>query len=319
MSTPPTRDQEIQNLTANDTLIFEDMSSDVYHAHEGISSTQIKDALNSMLYFDNKYNKGLIKQPDADHFCVGRLTHTLILEPHKTHDEYMQMPPIPKPNQSQRERYDRWVKRGKPDKSEYKDYPTDIMIERCEFWDSLDPGDKTLVDKEQWDLANNMANACKANPAVARMLSYKDVEIENSYFKRDGNTGFVLKARPDIKINNMIADVKSISLRTRPDEHHLINVLRSEVYRRHYHVSAAMYCDIADADEFILIFVNKEPNYHWVAVVEMNFEMISKGRAIYLEALSKIEQCTKTGVWPGPESIAIETDEDNTTFTIPIL
>ena len=303
-------EQAIERLKLGELIVISDMSSDHYHQHKGISSSKIKDGMNSMMYFNNKYNKQIIKQPDKDHFCVGRLTHSLILEPHKVNEEYMKMPDTPRPNNTQRERYDRWVKRGKPSKNEYKDYPTDLMIERCEFWDSLNCSDKTLVDKDQWKLANDMAEACKSHPVVKRMLDYENVEIENSYFTRDQSSEMLLKVRPDIKINNVIADIKSVSLRSKPDEHHLINTLRSEVYRQKYHVSAAMYCDVTCADQFIVIFVNKEPGYHWVAVLNMGDKMLNEGRTTYKAVLNNIKTCTEYDAWPAPLSIATDLGDD---------
>ena len=54
-----------------------------------------------------------------------------------------------------------------------------------------------------------------------------------------------------------------------------------------------------DLAAFWLLFVRKEPPY-LVHVVELDADLIARGRAANDEALQVWDECTRTGVWPGP-------------------
>ncbi|EOF5167174.1 hypothetical protein ACK1XF_004507, partial [Salmonella enterica] len=58
--------------------------------------------------------------------------------------------------------------------------------------------------------------------------------------------------------------------------------------------SAAMYCDIAGLDKFTWIFVNKDPGYHWVVVVDASPMLLELGRKEYRRALRQIEEAMET-------------------------
>ncbi|ENW8874367.1 exonuclease VIII, partial [Escherichia coli] len=101
--------------------------------------------------------------------------------------------------------------------------------------------------------------------------NHPDRKSEISYFGFDEETGLEIRVRPDIEIRlpyeSICADVKSVSLGYVRQER-LKDRLHREIIERDYHLSAAMYCDVANLDKFFWIFVNKDAGYHWVAVVE---------------------------------------------------
>ena len=289
---------------------FSDLTDDDYHKSIGLSSTQIKDALQSLMYFNAKYNRKIIHQPEGAHFEIGRLLHALVLEPETVDDRFIEKPSVPKPSVPQRVSYDKWVKAGRPTKENCDRYPTALTLERCEFWDKFNMGQRSVISQDDFNLCKNMASAIINNPLVSSMLKNSDMQCETSYYRRDAQSNLLIKARPDLKINDVIADIKTISLRGAVDEEWLISTLRAEVIKRKYHLSAAMYLDVTDSEDFIFVFVNKEPNYHWVACLRLSDDLVKQGRQLYQKTLSNLANAYQTNVWPEPSSIALERGSD---------
>jgi exodeoxyribonuclease VIII len=72
------------------------------------------------------------------------------------------------------------------------------------------------------------------------------------------------------------ADLKTISMWNVKQES-LRAKLHREIIERDYHLSAAMYCETAALDQFFWIFVNKDENYHWIAIIEASAELLELG------------------------------------------
>lgn len=68
---------------------YEGLPNDVYHAANGLSSTQIKDARVSLMYFNVRHVAKTISQHDNPAFIFGRATHSFVLEPEKFSDNYV--------------------------------------------------------------------------------------------------------------------------------------------------------------------------------------------------------------------------------------
>lgn len=308
------------DLSPGEVRVFESTPNLVYHGSMGVSSSKLKDACVSLMYYNGVYNTGEIEKSRGKHFDVGNLAHTLILEPEMAEQEYKKKPEMPEPTKPQREKYDKWVKLGKPSKEENaKAYPTELMIERCEFWDKFTAENENIVivAEDDWKIAEAMANAVREHEFAGKILNHSRRKSEQSYYKVDEETGLMIKVRPDIEVDAVIADVKTIQLRGNPDEEWLLSELRREVKRRKYHVSAAMYLDVTDKKQFVWIFVNKEPGYHWVAVVKMSEETRADGHKIYRDKLNAIKHGYDTGVWPAPTSIQKVMDPETERFELP--
>ncbi len=78
-----------------------------------------------------------------------------------------------------------------------------------------------------------------------------------------------------------------------------------------------MYCETAALDQFFWIFVNKDENYHWIAIIEASAELLELGMLEYRKAMRAIATGFDTGEWPAPitsgnsDEIADYTDELN--------
>ncbi|TQN81032.1 UNVERIFIED_ORG: exodeoxyribonuclease VIII [Citrobacter freundii] len=162
---------------------------------------------------------------------------------------------------------------------------------------------KTLISREMYEQAININAALQNNPDAARLLNHPERKSEISYFGFDEETGLEIRVRPDIEIRlpyeSICADLKSVSLGYVRQER-LKDRLHREIIERDYHLSAAMYCDVANLDKFFWIFVNKDAGYHWVAVVEASPELLELGRQEYRQTLRQINEALETNHWPAP-------------------
>lgn len=402
------QNEAIKTIASGESRIFDTLPNRVYHGSDGISSTMIKDACISLMYFNGVYNTGAIEKPRGDHFDVGNLAHTLTLEPEKVGIEYKVKPDILEPTLPQRQKFDKWVKDGRPENQNlkpaakiikavekwiedgrpenqklkpsqelidkvgnyaddpannpkpttnqqqqynvwfntgtpepysgkptdkqiadfeaweragrpepYAGKPSDNAIERCEFWNKFTAENENLiiVDRENWQIAENMAYAVRNHPLAGKFINHPQRRSERSYYTKDPQTGLLIKARPDIELGAVLADLKTIQLRGGIDEKWVVNELRREILRRKYHVSAAMYLDVTKAKQFVWIFVNKEVGYHWVAVVKLlmtgtyddneNYKpsLYEQGLDIYRDRLAAIKAAYDSNEWPEPVSL----------------
>ncbi|EBN7956908.1 DNA breaking-rejoining protein, partial [Salmonella enterica] len=116
-------------------------------------------------------------------------------------------------------------------------------------------------------------------------------------------TGLEVRVRPDLELDmgglRIGADLKTISMWNIKQEG-LRAKLHREIIDRDYHLSAAMYCETAALDQFFWIFVNKDENYHWVAIIEASTELLELGMLEYRKTMRAIANGFDTGEWPAP-------------------
>ncbi|EHP7990040.1 PD-(D/E)XK nuclease-like domain-containing protein [Escherichia coli] len=175
------------------------------------------------------------------------------------------------------------------------------------------PEGKVLVTRQQLSTALNIQKALLAHPTAGILLTHPSRAVEVSYFGFDEETGLEVRVRPDLEIDldgvRIGADLKTISMWNVKQES-LRARLHREIIERDYHLSAAMYCETAALDQFFWIFVNKDENYHWIAIIEASAELLELGMLEYRKAMRNIATGFDTGEWPAPIT-ADYTDELN--------
>ncbi|EKS6506542.1 PD-(D/E)XK nuclease-like domain-containing protein [Enterobacter hormaechei] len=175
------------------------------------------------------------------------------------------------------------------------------------------PEGKVLVTRQQLSTALNIQKALLAHPTAGMLLTHPSRAVEVSYFGFDEETGLEVRVRPDLEIDldgvRIGADLKTISMWNVKQES-LRARLHREIIDRDYHLSAAMYCETAALDQFFWIFVNKDENYHWIAIIEASAELLELGMLEYRKAMRAIATGFDTGEWPAPIT-ADYTDELN--------
>ena len=276
-------DEPEAKLEVAEKIIFEngsyDMPNHVYHQSEGISSYIVKKSCESMMLYHGLYVSKHITQPKGDALRFGNLFHTITLEPEKLEEEYIVLD----------DTIDRRTKAGK---EAYK-----LVIETAEA------KHLTVVTQAEFELALEMANKAVNDRFAGKLLRSMQRKTEISYFETHPTTGLQVKVRPDLSVGNVCIDLKSIHVNRSVDSEWMLEHLRREVIKYKYHLSAAMYLDVAKLKEFVWIFVNKAPGYHWVATVRASEELLSDGEELYHTAMHKIFNAHRDDEWPGPQSV----------------
>ncbi|EGI4368233.1 exodeoxyribonuclease VIII [Escherichia coli] len=397
---------------------YENLPNEVYHSANGISSTMLKDARISLMYYHGRHIAGTIPNEERDALLRGRIIHSYVLETDKFADEYAIPVPVPEyvvttsseliaiikkhnaslPALMTPEQMKEWIEsynstliqplsvsagaeetgilygslpvefRRIPEEEKHtasamkaciREYNANLppllktsgtreqLLEQIE---TVDPelakkerakslpynisgtkeqlteiarkirpelvtledwqkrqqeenAGKTFISSDMYEQAKNIHAALQNNTDAARLLNHPDRKSEISYFGFDEETGLEIRVRPDIEIRlpyeSICADVKSVSLGYVRQER-LKDRLHREIIERDYHLSAAMYCDVANLDKFFWIFVNKDAGYHWVAVVEASQELLELGRQEYRRTLRQINEALETNNWPAP-------------------
>ncbi|MGS3472933.1 RecE family exodeoxyribonuclease [Klebsiella quasipneumoniae] len=165
------------------------------------------------------------------------------------------------------------------------------------------PEGKVLVTRQQLSTAMAIQKALLNHPTAGKLLTHPSRAVEVSYFGIDEETGLEIRVRPDLEIDmggpRIGADLKTISMWNIKQEG-LRAKLHREIIERDYHLSAAMYCETAALDQFFWIFVNKDENYHWIAIIEASEELLELGMLEYRKAMRAIANGFDTGEWPAP-------------------
>ncbi|EKT1022883.1 PD-(D/E)XK nuclease-like domain-containing protein, partial [Salmonella enterica] len=159
---------------------------------------------------------------------------------------------------------------------------------------------KVLVTRQQLSTALNIQKALLEHPTAGKLLTHPSRAVEVSYFGIDEETGLEVRVRPDLELDmgglRIGADLKTISMWNIKQEG-LRAKLHREIIDRDYHLSAAMYCETAALDQFFWIFVNKDENYHWVAIIEASTELLELGMLEYRKTMREIANGFDTGEW----------------------
>ncbi|EOM8403146.1 RecE family exodeoxyribonuclease [Klebsiella variicola] len=165
------------------------------------------------------------------------------------------------------------------------------------------PEAKVLVTRQLLATALAIQKALLNHPTAGKLLTHPSRAVEVSYFGIDEETGLEVRVRPDLEIDmgglRIGADLKTISMWNIKQEG-LRAKLHREIIERDYHLSAAMYCETAALDQFFWIFVNKDENYHWIAIIEASEELLELGMLEYRKAMRAIANGFDTGDWPAP-------------------
>lgn len=396
---------------------YPDIPNETYHASNGISSTMLKDARISLMYYQRRHITKVIQRERSEALDFGNLFHTLVLEPEKLDTEFSLPPVIPADALTNTDSMKKWIEsynaglepvmsndglkevievynatlpqplslsgnaeeigslyvslpdafrtipehekhtaaamkaciktfnntlpvplktsggridmireleaispelveaeRSKPDPLITSGKKEDLIArikavspgtvfadELMQAWQADES--RIRITGDQLKLGKAMQEAVYQHPEIRPLINHPDRAVEVSYYGIDEDTGLEVRVRPDLEISTTDSrigfDLKSVSLgRFKQDA--IEAMIRREILNRDYHVSAAMYCDIAELDQFFWIFVNKDENYNWVAVVEASPDLLELGRLEYKKTLRDIRQAMDTDVWPGP-------------------
>lgn len=299
---------------------YEGLPNEVYHAANGISSTQVKDARVSLMFYHGRHVTKTIRRESSEALTFGSLAHTLALEPEKLHEEFAVFPGIPAEAFTTTDSMKAFIREFNADKPKAEQLkltgkkeelqaairaisPEAIFADEFEqqWRDSVDG--KTILSREKLTLATAIQQALLNHESAGKLLRHPSRSVETSYFGMDDETGLEVRVRPDLEVEingvRIGVDLKTISM-GRVKQDGLRAKLHREIIDRDYHLSAGMYCSVADFDKFYWIFVNKDEGYHWVAVIEASEDLLDLGLLEYQRTMRALANAYDTDCWSAP-------------------
>ncbi|HDH7387305.1 TPA: PD-(D/E)XK nuclease-like domain-containing protein [Escherichia coli] len=299
---------------------YEGLPNNIYHAANGISSTQLKDARVSLMFYHGRHVTKTIRRESSEALTFGSLSHTMALEPEKLHEEFAVFPGVPEGAFTTTDSMKAFIREFNADKPKAEQLkltgkkeelqaairavnPDAIFADEFEQeWRDSVAG-KTILSSEQLALATAIQQALLNHESAGKLLRHPSRSVETSYFGMDDETGLEVRVRPDLEVEingvRIGVDLKTISM-GRVKQEGLRAKLHREIIDRDYHLSAGMYCSVADFDQFFWIFVNKDEGYHWVAVIEASEELLALGREEYQKTMRALAKAYDTNCWPAP-------------------
>jgi len=233
---------------------------DRYLETDAESSTSMKAFLKSPLH--HAYARRAKSKPTPAQID-GILIHAVVLEPLEARNRYAVWTADE----------DRRTKRGK-----------EIYAEFAEANEG-----RTIITSDQWDTAHLIRDQLLADPEYRRVCNPGGL-IEFSAFGTDADTGLDIKARADHYFDGTVMDLKSA---VDASPHGFARAVAS--YR--YHLQAAHYLEMFEADRFVFVAIEKSPPYAH-GVYTLDEASIEQGRIERRRALDGIAEHRQTRKWP---------------------
>ncbi len=246
--------------------VFYELSDEVYHSVQAVSSTSLKQTYKSLKHF-KAYMEGMGKK-DTAALRIGRLAHMAILEP---------------------ERFKETVFYSLGDHKGQNPYKTDVKA---------NPG-KTVLTIQEVELLTGLLTGLNDQPFIMEVL--KGGQKEVTVFVMDPITGLALKARLDfVKLLNVgayLTDYKTCEC-AEPEK------FERDAFYYKYYLQIAFYTYVAQLAGFNIVataFVAQEKEYPYAAasafypqdVIEEIIEVVIKPR------LKMISEAVDADKWPG--------------------
>lgn len=256
----------IEALAGGEVLRVEGLSSDLYRAALGVSTTQIKTFIDCPYRYWAQYVEKSVTFENKPYFAFGRAGHTAVLEPEKFNLEYVRQPDDIKTRAGAK-----WEYFNKRSGDEGKEVLT------AEFYDAM-PKLQKAIDANKW----------------GKILTTGGV-AEVSYFMRDVETNMIIKCRPDYEIRTpgglIISDLKTSE-----------SVKPSKINRKFkdlgYHVQDALYSYIVQPAQFVFVAIESKAPYIVTAPIEFDESVKRLGYLQFRKALKELRSCMKSNIWP---------------------
>ncbi len=244
--------KRLAKLKCGELLVKEGLHDEVYHGCDGVSNSMLKLYIECPAKYKAKYITGELVAKESKALDVGRAAHCLVLEPEKFHGAFVRQ-------------------------------PSEIKVRRGKVWDEFKElhADKTILTAEDWEVCQRIRASVERSHFGSRLLYGGKPEV--SYFKRDEETGLVIKCRADYVLGDLIVDVKTAAS-AHPEEF-------SRVAKRlGYHMQDAMYRDITGLPEFAFLAVEKEAPFVVTAPILFDEESRRLGHLKYRKALNDLSE-----------------------------
>lgn len=265
----------INELSPGEVRSVPGIEAESYHGTAFVSQSLLKDfgAAPSPAHF----RADEPKEP-TEAMQLGTVFHSMTLEPMRGGQYYVRP-----------DFYTAEVK-GKP-----VEKPWHGAADYCKEWLATH-ADKPVVTAEQEAALHAMRESALAIPVFMGLLTIGQTEV--SWFKRDAETGLILKGRTDLIATDSaevtwICDLKKVRLGGASETEFAKTCVDFG-----YHVQAAFYLDLTGASRFVFCAVEDEPPFA-ANLIELDAEAVALGRATYRRHLNAYAECVASGKWPG--------------------
>lgn len=253
--------KELAALAPGQILVKENLHAEVYHGADGVSNSKLKVYRECPAKYQARFLTGELEATESRAFDLGKAAHGLILEPEKFHAEFVRQ-------------------------------PDDIKVRRGKVWDAFKEkhADKVVIAGADWEACQRIRSSVERSHFGAKLLNGGKAEV--SYFKRDEETGLVIKCRADYVLEQLLVDVKT-AVSAHPDE------FARKAKALGYHLQAAMYSDITGIEDFAFLAVEKEPPYVVTAPIMFEPDALRLGYLQYRDALRSLAESLQFNHFPG--------------------
>jgi exodeoxyribonuclease VIII len=246
-------------------MIKENLSFEEYCQMAGVNFSKLK-TMERCPYFYKWASE--TERKDTDALRLGRLIHTLVLEPELVNAQFLCLPEIDRRTVKGREQYNELV--------------------------SQNP-DKVCIKQDEFNQAVSMATEVRSNSFVLDLLRGAKTEVTSTW--TDADTGMDCKARVDAYNTNGIV----VDLKTTIDASPKGFARKLSAYG--YDGQAAYYLkglqeNGVKAEHFVFIAVEKSPPY-LVGLYRLSDEVIKLSSARNQSLLRRYAECKRTDNWPG--------------------
>jgi len=253
--------EKINSLDPGEVLASINVSNEAYHAAEGLSCSQLKLFMECPAKYKAKFIDKIMPPVNSDTFSLGTAVHTIALEPWLFNKTVIRLDPEIK------------VRRGA----------------KWEAFQAANPG-KLILPGANYDLVKMANDAIQAHPYAGEMLRGGMPEV--SIFKRDVETGLIIKCRPDFLIDgDLIIDVKTAAS-SEPKKFGM------DAKKMGYHIQDAMYRDISGIPEFAFLVIESKAPCVVTAPVMMDDEVRRLGYLQYRDALQRLVHAYENDDFP---------------------
>ena len=240
---------QLERLSTGETLIIDELPDTIYHGAIGVSCSKLKLFIECPQKYKAKYVDCVIPDTEKAYFDMGKAIHTVVLEPHLFASSYICQPET--------------IKRRAG-----KDWTA--------FKEAADANNQIILTKVQWDDMPILRQSLESN-STAKALSTGGIS-ERSIFKRDIETGLLIKCRPDYQIDDLIIDLKS-SKSANP------RFFGADAKKLGYHIQDALYTDVSGANEFAFFVVESSCPFVITAPVILDEHVKRLGYLKYRKAM----------------------------------
>lgn len=244
------------------------LSSEAYHQGPGISRSGLMNFKRSPYHYWYKYlNPDYISEPATPAQILGNALHTYVLEPNEFEKRYFVIPEF---NKVTKEGKERWQKI----KSEL--------------------GKKEILSIHQYETLQHMAASLQKHKLAMQLI--EKVEIEQSLYWTDPDTGILCKCRPDILRCNLVCDLKTA-------QDGSPRSFQYAAFDYGYYIQAAMiqealkYLKQKIIKDFLFLVIEKSPPYV-ISVYQLDQTSLEQGRYEFKKYLAEYKQCLETNDWP---------------------